>query len=138
MRRLFFKRLLTVPCIVILLLLTFLISASPAFANTASISVNPNHAAVGTSVPVTLKGSGWAPRETVVFTFDQTSFNPPLGLQADQNGKFKVKGTFTLPATLKPGKHSIEATGLTSHLTAKTSFKLTSKSEKDDDDDDDD
>ena len=126
MRRLFFKRSLAVLCSAILIAFFFLINTSPAFACNASISVNPDHAEIGTSVTVTLKGSGWTPGETVVFTFDQTSFNPSLGVQADENGKFKLKATITLPATLEPGKHWIEATGLTSHLTAKTSFTLTS------------
>lgn len=136
MRRLFFKRLLAAPCAVILLSLSFLMTASPVFAATASISINPSHAVVGTSVAVTLTGRGWAPGETVVFTFDQTTFNPPLSLQTDQNGKFKLKATLTLPATLPLGKHSIEATGLTSNQTATISFKLTSKQKKHGDDDD--
>ncbi len=136
MRRLFFKRLLAVPCVVILLLLSSLVSASPAFAATASISVSPDHATVGTSVPVTLKGSGFAPSETIVFTFDQTAFNPALSLQANLSGKFKIGTTIILPATLTAGKHSIEARGLTSNQTATTSFKLTSKSQKGGDNDD--
>jgi len=67
---------------------------------------------------VTVNGTGFGSSETVITTFDSTT---TLGTTTtDSTGSFSLG--ITIPATALPGKHSIQATGQSSGLTASRTF----------------
>jgi len=87
-----------------------------ATANTATIRLSTVTGPPTTKV--TVKGTGFGSSETVIATFD---INTVLGTTTtDSMGNFSLG--ITIPASALPGKHSIQATGQSSGLTASHTF----------------
>ena len=101
MKRLFFKRLLVLPCVVILLSLSNIVSPPVAHAASA-VSLSPNQGSAGTKVTAT--GSDWSAGHSINVTWEGQSGNLAQ-TKVDGNGKFTV--SFTVPSTATQGKHTI-------------------------------
>jgi outer membrane protein assembly factor BamB len=98
--------------VVAALLLSF---AATAAAATASLSLTP---AVGPpTVRVVVRGSGFVADERVVFLFDRLQVGAQL---ADAGGAFK--GSLTVPATARPGQHTVQAVGRSSGISTAMGF----------------
>ena len=96
--------------------LSLIISAtSMAWASSPHITLSPDQG--HPSISVKIAGSGFGMRETVSLSFDAT----PVGTATTN-----YKGAFTrkiiIPASASPGKHTVQAIGNTSGLSASTSF----------------
>src|SRR5262245_4666608 len=84
-------------------------------ARTATLTLNP---AVGPPTTLTkAKGTGFAPQEVVAFYFDGSRIGSTL---TGPTGKFNAR--LTVPASARPGEHSVEAVGQTSGGSAQAGF----------------
>ena len=101
MKRLFFKQLSVLPCVVILLSLSNIVSLPVAHA-ASSVSLSPNQGSAGTKVTAT--GSDWSAGHSINVTWEGQSGNLAQ-TKVDGNGKFTV--SFTVPSTATQGKHTI-------------------------------
>ncbi len=85
--------------------------------NTASITLSPNSGPPTTRV--TVKGTGFGPKEQVVITLD----NNPIGkANTNKQGNFTAK--ITIPKDYGPGATPVQATGQSSGLTAQATFTI--------------
>ncbi|HEX9236199.1 MAG TPA: choice-of-anchor X domain-containing protein, partial [Actinomycetota bacterium] len=85
---------------------------------TPCITDNPPSGPPGSTTKV--KGKGFSPGETVTITFDDTV----LGT-ATADGTGRISTTITVPNGSTQGRHTITATGATSNLPTRASFRVT-------------
>jgi hypothetical protein len=81
------------------------------------------HSSVAQGASLTVTGVGFSAAESVRATVHSATTVDAGTVKAGSNGTAKV--TFSVPATLSTGSHTLELTGLTSGLTTSTAFTVT-------------
>jgi outer membrane protein assembly factor BamB len=109
------RRVLVRLLIVMAVLAPAAISALPAEAATAAISLQPTVGPPTTHVQVA--GGNFAPNETVKIFFDNT-----LVATTTANSAGQIITSFNVPASAQPGFHTVKAVGQTSGKTATAQF----------------
>lgn len=91
-------------------------SAAP-YVNTTTTSVSNSHPTAGSTI--TFSGAGYLAGESIKITLDGT---PIATVIASSSGTFSTK--ITLSSALRPGSHTLVATGATSGRTSSTKITL--------------
>jgi len=92
---------------------------APVLAPTSTVG----HSSVAQGAPLTVTCVGFSAAESVRATVHSATTVNAGTVKAGSNGTAKL--TFSVPATLSTGSHTIELTGLTSGLTTSTTFTVT-------------